>query len=69
MNSVSTQEAARNGNLAVLANALTMGSEAIMDIAGNDIANTVDGTTITTAYVQEALAARIGAALSQKGHS
>lgn len=55
------QAAICDSNLAVAINAVELCSQVIMDIAGNDIANTIDGKLIQPAYLQEAVAARIQA--------
>lgn len=56
-----TQVAIRDSNLAVLTNLLELGGQVIAGIAGNDIANSIQGTPITSAYLHEAMAARVQA--------
>lgn len=59
-----TVAAARDANLAVLTNAVELGSQVIMGVAGNAIANTVDSEPVTPAFLQEAIAARLQAAFT-----
>lgn len=66
MNNQKTEAAVRDSNLAVLSNALDLGACVVMSIAGNDIANTVDGKPVQPQYLQQAIAARMQAALSTK---
>lgn len=61
-----TESAIRDSNLAVLANAAELGAQVVMQIAGNDIANTVNGQTVQPAYLQGAIAARLQAALNNR---
>lgn len=61
-----TESAVRDSNLAVVANAVELGAQVVMDIAGNDIANTVEGKPVQPAYLQEAIAARLQAALNNR---
>lgn len=59
MKNQSTEAAATDHNVAVLANALELGSQAVMNVAGNAIANTIEGKPVTSTFLQEAIAARI----------
>ena len=54
----------QNDNLAVLANAVELGSRVILDIAGNEISSAIGGQEITLAQINNALAARLKAALA-----
>lgn len=56
-----TQVAVRDSNHAVLTNLLELAGQVITGIAGNDIANSIQGTPITSAYLHEAMAARVQA--------
>ena len=46
-------------NLTVLANAIELGAAVVMQIAGNDIANTIEGKLVTPDELRDALAAKI----------
>ena len=48
-----------NGNTITLANALELGTSVLMRVAGDAIANTVDGKLQTPANLDRALAAKI----------
>lgn len=61
MSTENTQVAMRDSNHAVLANLLEIGGQIISSIAGNDIANSIQGKPITSAYLHEAMAARVQA--------
>ena len=52
-----TEAAIRDSNLAVVTNAVELTSQVISKIAGNDIANTIDGKLVTSAILQESVAA------------
>ena len=52
-------------NLLVLSNAVELGSAVVMQIAGNDIANTVNGKLITPDDLRDALASKIQGRLSK----
>lgn len=54
-----------DSNQAVSANLLALGAEAVMAVAGNDIANTVGGQLVTPAFLHENLAVRVRTALGQ----
>ncbi len=62
MSDVKTQ--VLNENLAVLSNAVELGSRAILEIAGNEVSNAINGEEITLSQVQNALTARLKAALA-----
>lgn len=62
MHDVKTQ--ARNENLAVLSNAVELGSRVILEIAGNEVSNSIDGEEITLSQLNNAMAARLKAALA-----
>lgn len=62
MSDVKTQ--VLNENLAVLSNAVELGSRAILEIAGNEVSNVINGEEITLSQVQNALTARLKAALA-----
>lgn len=64
MKNQTTEAAATDQNLAVLANAVELGAQAVLNVAGNAIANTVDGKPVSASYLQEAIAARMQAALA-----
>ena len=46
-------------NLAVLANAVQIGTDALTKIMGNEIANSVDGQQLSRSEIQRTLAAKI----------
>jgi len=54
----------QNDNLAVLANAVELGSRVIIDIAGNEISSAIGGEEITLSQINNAIAARLKAALA-----
>jgi len=54
----------RNENLAALSCAVELGSQVLLNIAGNEISNHLDGQEITLPFVQSALLARLKAALT-----
>lgn len=62
MSDVKTQ--VLNDNLALLSNAVELGSRVIIDIAGNEVSNAIAGEEITLSQTQTALAARLKAALA-----
>lgn len=64
MNDQRTEAAITDSNLAVCINAVELVSGVVLNIAGNDIANTIDGKLVTPAYLSEAVAARINARLT-----
>lgn len=53
------QKGLQRSNVPLLANAIEMGAEAILEVAGNAITNTVDGQPLTPAFLHSALAARV----------
>lgn len=59
-----TEAAIRDSNLAVTTNAIEMTVEVVKLIAGNDIANTINGQLVTSAFLQETVAAGIQANLT-----
>lgn len=59
-----TEAALRDSNLAVLANAVQLCADVVLDIAGNDIANTIDGKLVTSDFLQEACATNINSAIT-----
>ncbi len=61
---IDNQNALRDSNLAVLANVVELASQIVMNVAGNDIANTLGGQPVTPAYLHEAVAARVQANLT-----
>ena len=46
-------------NTVVLANAIELGAAVVMQLAGNDIANSINGKTITPDELRDALASKI----------
>ncbi len=46
-------------NTLVLANAIELGAAVVMSIAGNDIANTIEGKLVTPDELRDALTAKI----------
>ncbi len=58
------QNALQRSNVPLLANAIELGAEAIIEVAGNAITNTVDGQAVTPAYLHSALAARVQSLLT-----
>lgn len=59
MNDSKTEDAVRNSNTAVLANAVELGAQVVEAVAGNAIANTLNGKLVNPAYLKEAIAARV----------
>ena len=53
------QQELLRSNVPLLANAVELGAEAIIQVAGNAITNTVDGQPITPAFLHSSLAARV----------
>ena len=64
MSQENSKVAMRDTNLAVLSNLLELGGQIVIGIAGNDIANCIQGKPITSAYLHEAMAARVQANLA-----
>lgn len=64
MNDQRTEAAVCDTNLAVLVNAVELGSQVVEAVAGNAIANTIGGQRLSSAYLKEAVAARIQSALT-----
>lgn len=56
--------AARDANLAVGTNAVELVSQVVQEIAGNDIANTINGEMVDSAFLKGAVAAKINANLA-----
>jgi hypothetical protein len=59
-----TEAAIRDSNLAVVTNAVELASQVVQKIAGNDIANTINGKLVNSAFLQESVAAGIQANLT-----
>lgn len=53
------QQTLLRSNVPLLANAVELGSRAIINVAGNAITNTVDGKPLTPAFLHASLAARV----------
>lgn len=53
-------------NLAVLANAVEVGAQVVAEVAGNAVANTIDGKMVTPSTLHNAIASRIHSALASK---
>lgn len=53
------QQELLRSNVPLLANAVELGAEAIIQVAGNAITNTVDGQPVTPAFLHSSLAARV----------
>ncbi len=53
------QKALQRSNVPLLANALELGAQGILQVAGNAITNTVDGKPLTPAFLHSALAGRV----------
>lgn len=58
------QKTLQRNNVPLLANGIELGAEAIIDVAGNAITNTVDGQVLTPAFLHSALAARVQSLLT-----
>lgn len=54
----------QNENTAVLACAVELGCQTLLDVAGNEISNFVDGEEVSLAFVQNAFLARLKAHLA-----
>lgn len=61
-----TEATVRDANLAVAVNAIELVSQVVLNVAGNDIANTIEGKLITPSALGEAVAARLQANLAAK---
>lgn len=61
------QRMAQNAN--VLANAVELSSQVIMRVAGNEVANTVNGELMARSALAAAIAARLQSTLKRKGAS
>lgn len=59
MNVISKESAIEQSTVPTLANAIHMGAEAILRVAGNEIANSIRGKPLTVASLHSALATRI----------
>lgn len=53
------QQSLLRSNVPLLANAVELGAQAIINVAGNAITNTVDGQPLTPAFLHSSLAARV----------
>lgn len=53
-----------NTNLTVLSNLVALGAGAVLEIAGNDVSNQINGQDITLPVIELAVAARLRAALA-----
>lgn len=64
------QKGLQRSNVPLLANAIELGSQAILEIAGNAITNQVDGQLVSPAFLHSALAARVQSlvTINQKGN-
>lgn len=58
------QKALLRANVPLLANAIELGAEGIIQVAGNAITSTVDGQALTPAFLHSALAARVQSLLT-----
>ena len=56
-------------NTTVLANAVELSSQVIMKVAGNEVANSVGGETITPPALGNAVLAKMQSCLKKKGAS
>lgn len=59
-----SESAICDSNVAVLSNTVEVGAQIVMEIAGNEIANTIDDQVVTPAYLKEAMTARLQSILS-----
>lgn len=59
MNVISKESVIEQATVPTLANAIHLGTEAIMRVAGNEIANTIRGKALTVSSLHSALATRI----------
>ncbi|QVD49078.1 hypothetical protein LUCX_8 [Xanthomonas phage vB_XciM_LucasX] len=59
MSNENAQKGLMRTNVPLLANSIELGARAIMNVAGNSIANAVEGQPITPAYLHSAIAARM----------
>lgn len=64
MNEQRNASAARDSNLAVGTNAVELVAQIVLNIAGNDVANTINGELVGADYIKEAAAAKINANLA-----
>ena len=53
------QQELLRSNVPLLANAVELGAEAIINVSGNAITNTVSGEPLTPAFLHSTLAARV----------
>ncbi|WJJ55176.1 hypothetical protein [Xanthomonas phage RTH11] len=53
------QKALQRSNVPLLANAIELGAQGILEVAGNAITDSVDGEPMTAAFLHSALAARM----------
>lgn len=53
-------------NVITLANAIELGASVVMQLAGNDIANTIEGKLVTPDELRDALAAKIQARFASR---
>jgi len=62
----SSSNATMKANLAILANAVELGAQVVAEVAGNAVANSIDGKMVTPSSLHNAVASRIRSALSPK---
>lgn len=70
MSTISKESAIEQSTVPTLANAIHMGAEAILRVAGNEVANTIRGKALTVSALHSALATRIRSrthAIQKKG--
>lgn len=53
------QKALQRSNVPLLANAIELGAQGILAVAGNAITNTVDGKPLTEAFLHSAISGRM----------
>lgn len=65
MSNEALKKALLESNVPLLANAIELGAEAILDIAGNATSSVVDGQQVSRPYLHSAIGAKLQVILNQ----
>lgn len=63
MKTLATVAEVRDNNLIALSNGIQAAADAVLEVSGNEISNSVGGQPVSIPYLQQAIAARLQAHL------
>lgn len=69
MSNEASNQSVQAANLAAVTNVIAVVSETVGRVAGNAIANTVNGETVSSKFLEQAVAARAQSAINTKSGS